>query len=97
MYEFIFVPNIGFLASPGVLLNNCEIKILFDRAKALNSVIRLNGSDEIDEVHKIFDCEAYTEYVSSPELRTELANVVNRPIIYEYDEIEDRDSGIDDS
>ena len=88
MYEFIFVPNVGFLASPGVLLNNCEIKILFDRAKALNSVIRLSGSDEIDEVHKIFDCEAYTEYVSSPELRTELSNVVNRPIIYEYDEIE---------
>ena len=88
MYEFIFVPNIGFLASPDVLLNNCEIKILFDRAKALNSVIRLSGADELDDVHQILDCEAYTEYISSPELRTEFSNIVHRPIIYEFDEIE---------
>ena len=88
MYEFLFVPNTGFLASPEVLLNNCEIKILFDRAKALNSVIRLSGADEFDEVHEILDCEAYTEYISSPDLRTEFASIVNRPIIYEYDEVE---------
>ena len=88
IYEFLFVPNIGFLASPDVLLNNCELKILFDRAKAVNSVIRLSGSDELDDVHQILDCEAYTEYVSSPELRTQFGSITHRPIIYEYDEVE---------
>ena len=88
VYEFIFVPNTGFLSSPELLVNNCEIKIMFDRAKALNSMIQLEGAETLDDVHTIFDCEAYTEYVSSPELRTEFSNITTRPIIYEFDEIE---------
>ena len=88
IYEFIFVPNSGFLSSPDLLVNNCEIKIMFDRAKALNSLIQLSGAETIDDVLTIFDCEAYTEYVSSPKLRTEFSSITTRPIIYEYDEVE---------
>ena len=67
-FEFVFIPNAGFLNSNLPLLNNCELKLSFDRINA--SVAMLEGANPIKEscVGKsleIKDCVAITEYVKS--------------------------------
>ena len=84
-YDFIFVPCHGFLASPDLLINNCELRINFDRADQKISTIRLSGSDETPKI-TIKDCFAKTEYVSSPELRNYFERVSLNPILYTYED-----------
>ena len=38
-YEFVLCPNIGFLASPDLLMKDCELKLKFDRADAENALV----------------------------------------------------------
>ena len=85
-YDFVIVPCHGFLASPDLLMNNCELRINFDRAHPKISTVRLSGSDEQSAV-VIKDCYAKTEYVSSPELRQYFERVSLNPIIYMYEDV----------
>ena len=58
-FEFIFCPMIGFLASPDLLMKDCELKISFDRANAANAIL------EYDTVHNAY-CEVCSvEYTVS--------------------------------
>ena len=79
-YDFIIVPCHGFLASPDLLLNNCELRINFDQADSKISTIRLSGSENTPKI-EIKDCFAKTEFVSSPELRQYFERVSLNPIL----------------
>ena len=85
-YDFIIVPCHGFLASPDLLLNNCELRINFDRADSKISTIRTSGSETTPKID-IKDCFAKTEYVSSPELRQYFERVSLNPILYMYEDV----------
>ena len=43
LYEFIFIPNDGFLNSNMVLLNNSELKLSFDRNSAEVALLKKQG------------------------------------------------------
>ena len=85
-YDFIIVPCHGFLASPDLLLNNCELRINFDRADSRLSTIRIDGSDPTPKI-EIKNCFAKTEYVSSPELRQYFEQISLNPIVYMYEDV----------
>ena len=86
IYEFILVPNIGFLGDSTPLLNDCEVKLNFDRTPGSVAVL---SSQEIDTPYlEIKDCYATTEWVSSPSLKNYFAGIEYNPITYNYDEIE---------
>ena len=85
-YDFIIVPCHGFLASPNLLLNNCELRINFDRADSRISTIRTDGADPTPKI-EIKDCFAKTEYVSSPDLRQYFEQISLNPIIYMYEDV----------
>ena len=87
-YEFIFSPNIGFLASPDLLMKDCELKLSFDRANIANALIEYaTVTSECTEI-EIKDCYAVTEYVSSPSLRNHFEKIDTSPLVYEYDDCE---------
>ena len=85
-YDFVIIPSHGFLASPDLLLNNCELRINFDRADPKVSMIRMSGTDSTPKI-VIKDCFAKTEYVSSPELRQYFERITLNPILYVYEDV----------
>jgi len=92
IYEFIFVPNDGFLNSNLPLMSNCELKLSFDRInaevgmlKSANNGITVNTSC-IGSPLTIKDCVAITEYVSSDELQRYFMKIDHSPIPYSYEE-----------
>ena len=85
-YEFTLCPNLGFLASPDLLMKDCELKLTFDRADVQNALIQCGAvTNECTEL-EIQDCVAVTEYVSSPGLRQYFERIDTTPIVYEYDD-----------
>ena len=87
-FEFIFSPNIGFLASPDLLMKDCELKLSFDRSNVANVVTEYDTvTHECKEI-EIKDCYAVTEYVSSPSLRNYFEKIDTSPLVYEYDDCE---------
>ena len=88
VYEFLFVPNSGFLNSNDPLLNNCELKLSFDRSPNSIAFIAPYGDKGIDDIVEIKDCYAMTEYISSEALRKHFSKIQLSPIIYQYEEIE---------
>ena len=90
-FEFVFIPNDGFLNSNLPLLNNCEIKLSFDRINA--EVSMLEGALTVKEscVGKpleIKDCVAFTEYVTSNALEKHFSKIDYNPIPYYYQDCE---------
>ena len=87
IYDFVFVPNDGFLNSNTPLLNDCELKLSFDRSKADMSVLKLGEvqNDLSDKVLEISNCFAVTEYISSEAIRRRFSKIETRPITYVYD------------
>ena len=101
LYEFVFIPNSGFLNSNLPLMNNCELKLSFDR---LISNVGLLTTQDLDSgdldnprtiVHnyndyplKIENCYAVAEYISSEELNNYFARVEYDPIPYHYEDCE---------
>ena len=89
IYDFIFIPNNGFLNSNLPLLNNCEVKLSFDRCPANTSFLAAESViDGIKEVINIKDCYAITEYISSESLRNHFAKIDSGPIRYKFEECE---------
>ena len=85
-YEFALSPNVGFLASPDLLMKDCELKLTFDRAPVENSLIKVSAPTTECTFLEIKDCVAITEYVSSPGLRQYFERIDTTPIVYEYDD-----------
>jgi len=88
IYEFVFIPNSGFLNSNLPLLNNCELKLSFDRVNMEVSMIEGGDvaitQDQTGSPLTIRDCEAITEYITCEELETYFSNIDNGPIPYYY-------------
>ena len=68
-YEFEFSPVNGFLASPDLLMTDCELKLSFDRASLKNAFVRLDKSASLTNL-EIRDCYALSEYVSSNSIKS---------------------------
>ena len=89
--EFAFIPNSGFLNSNLPLVNDCELKLSFDRVNA--EVAMLENSKVIKQTCVgsplvIKDCCAIAEYVSSDKLEKHFAKIDYSPIPYHYEECE---------
>ena len=86
-YEFAFTPNFGFLGSPEPLLNNCQLKISFDRSHWSTALTEYRSVvNSLGPNLTIQDCYAITEYVSSPRIRNYFETIDTSPILYKYDE-----------
>ena len=89
-YEFMFIPNCGFLNSNLPLLNNCELKLSFDRVNSDVALLLLPETTPADDISgspiKITDCYAITEYVSSEYYRRYFNQIDNEPIEYQFEE-----------
>jgi len=87
IYEFVFIPNSGFLNSNLPLMTNCELKLSFDRANAEVAMLEhgaiiktgCSGSPLV-----IKDCVAIAEYVTSEALEKYFMNIDYNPIPYYY-------------
>ena len=86
-YEFEFSPTNGFLASPDLLMTNCELKLSFDRASIKHSLIRMDETGTLTDI-EIKDCYALTEYISSSNIQNFFDKIQNEPIVYEYEDTE---------
>ena len=86
-YEFEFSPTNGFLASPDLLMTNCELKLSFDRASIKHSLVRLDETGTLTDI-EIKDCYALTEYISSSNIQNFFDKIQHEPIIYEYEDTE---------
>ena len=87
-HEFAFTPNFGFLASPEYLINNCELKLSFDRSNWQTSVLEYDTVTTPCTYLEIKDCVAIAEYKSSPAYRNYFNKIEKSPIVYKYDECE---------
>jgi len=90
IYDFVFMPNSGFLNSNLPLLNNTELKLSFDRLNMEFSMIEA-GDVAVTKDMKgsplvIKDCEAIVEYIMCDELEKYFMNIDNGPIPYHYQE-----------
>ena len=86
VYEFVIIPNCGFLNSPEPLMKNCELKLSFDRSKPYTSIIDIGtGTPALFDPIEIKDVVALTEYVSSPSLRNYFESIDYSPLSYEFD------------
>ena len=54
-YEFAYIPYAGFLASPELLLKDCELKLSFDRANANIALTKLQESTAPTNI-EMLDC-----------------------------------------
>ena len=87
IYEFILIPSLGFLAESTPLLNDCEIRLNFDRASPETAILAV-GSDKTAPDLEIKECFMTTEWVSSPALKNYFSDISYNPITYQYDEVE---------
>ena len=90
IYEFVFIPNCGFLNSNLPLLNNCELKLSFDRVNMEVAMLEAGDvavtSNQTGAPLTIKDCEAITEYIMCDKLETYFMNIDDGPIRYYYQE-----------
>ena len=88
-YEFIVIPSHGFLASPDLLVKNCEIKLSFDRAPSEVALLANSSvTTQVSKTIEIKDCFAIVDYVSSPNMRSLYDHIDQSPYIYKYDDID---------
>ena len=86
-YEFIMIPNAGFLNNNQVLVPGCELKLTFDRLVAGCSVLKVGDTDPLaGKVIELKNISAQTTYVSSPYLRHVFDQIEEHPIKYKYDD-----------
>ena len=90
IYDFVFIPNCGFLNSNLPLLNDCELKLSFDRVNMEVSMLEA-GDVSVTKATTgvplvIKDCEAITEYIMCDELEQYFMNIDDGPIPYYYQE-----------
>ena len=88
-YEFIIIPNIGFLSGSDPLLKDLTLKLKFDRADTKIALINIVDQDDanLPDVLEITNAVATTEWVSSPALRSYLVND-SSPFVYSYEDVD---------
>jgi len=90
IYEFIFIPNDGFLNSNLPLMKNCDLKLSFDRINAEVSMIKTKdatpSTDCVGSPLVIKDCIAITEYITSETIEQYFMKIDYDPIPYYYEE-----------
>jgi len=85
LWEFIFIPNFGFLSGADPLLTDCQLKLKFVRAKP--SVAFLNSQDTDDlATLDITDCTVTADMISSPALRSHV-RTDTKPFLYQYEDV----------
>lgn len=86
-YEFIFVPNNGFLNSQKPLPPKSEIKLTFDRSSAESAVLKV-GEDTslLGKKFKIKNVYLQASFISSPYLRSYFSRIEQTPIKYKYED-----------
>ena len=88
IYDFVFIPNCGFLNSNLPLINNCELKLSFDRLNMEVAMITAGdvsvSEDQTGAPLAITNCEAITEYIMSDDLEKYFMSIDNGPIPYYY-------------
>ena len=84
-YEFILIPNIGFLSSPDLLIKDCQLKLKFIRAKPSLAFINVTDTDVLEEL-EITNFTATSEFISSPSLRSYL-RTDTKPFLYKYEDV----------
>lgn len=88
-YDFIFIPNNGFLNSNLPLMTDCELKLSFDRVNAEVALVENGGSVTTDSSGSplvLKDVIAIAEYTTSDELQTYFMKIDHNPIPYYYQE-----------
>ena len=87
-YEFVFIPNSGFLNSNLPLMTNCELKLSFDRLNASYSMMEYGSITNALESKPLVikDCVAIAEYVQSDELDNYFGQIQMSPITYYYED-----------
>ena len=86
-YQFILVPNHGFLNTSKPLPPKTELKLTFERATADHSLIKVGEDSSLSgSVIKISNAFAQTSYISSPFLRNYFNQIEIQPIKYTYEE-----------
>jgi len=82
IYEFVFIPNSGFLNSNLPLMTNCELKLSFDRVNADVALVEYDSvtEDQSGQPLTIKDCVAITEYIASDKLEKHFMKVDHNPI-----------------
>ena len=88
VYDFLFIPNNGFLNSNLPLVNNSELKISFDRAQLNMAFMAAENVTDMNQIVQLNDVLAITEYISSEELRKYFSKIDTSPLAYKFDEIE---------
>ena len=91
IYEFVFIPNSGFLNSNLPLMKNCEMKLSFDRLNADYSMMQIPEKVDVECEGKplvIKDCVAIAEYIRSDELDNYFMKIDTNPITYLYEDSE---------
>jgi len=89
LYEFIFIPNNGFLNSNLPLMTDCQLKLSFDRVNADVSLLETGGNITTDCRGKplvLKDVVAILEYTTSEELNQHFMKIDHNPIPYYYQE-----------
>ena len=67
-------------------MNDCELKLSFDRSKPYTSIIDVGtATPALDDPIEIKDVVAITEYVSSPALRNYFESIDYSPLSYDFD------------
>ena len=86
-YQFILVPNHGFLNTSKPLPPKTELKLTFERATADHSLMKISEESSLSgSVLKISHAFAQTSYISSPFLRNYFNQIEMQPIKYTYEE-----------
>ena len=89
LYEFLFIPNSGFLNSNVPLLNNCELKLSFDRIQGDVSMLEYGvaiNEECSGKAIEIMDCVAFTEYIDSEKLQEYFMKIDHSPLTYYYED-----------
>jgi len=87
LYEFIMLPNAGFLNNNQPLAPGCELKLTFDRIEADCSLCKIGDKNPLaGSVIEIKHAFAQATYVSSSFLRNYFDQIEDHPIEYHYED-----------
>lgn len=86
-YQFLIVPNHGFLNTKKPLPPKIELKLTFERANAENSLIKIaDDTSFIGSKLKLKNVYLQASYISSPYLRSYFSRIEQGPIKYKFED-----------
>ena len=87
MYQFVIIPNHGFLNTSKPLPPKMELKLTFERANAENAIIKIDEDDSLYGTKlKLENVYLQASYISSPYLRSYFSRIEQSPIRYKYED-----------